>query len=137
MSGGTQERECGECLTPEEFLARMKVGRTTLFKWMGDGTLVRDVDFIKMNRVVRFAWPPVCLAKLETQRELFLRKQAEAGDNMSPRSDEPLPAAAGEKGRRVRGRRAKTDIDAYILDKTTRPPNGGARRRPNHERRAS
>lgn len=48
-----------ELLTIEEFAERMKIGRTTVFKWIQDGSLVPGKHFLKIGRVCRFHWPRI------------------------------------------------------------------------------
>ena len=45
-----------EILTPEEFAVRLKIGRSTLFSWLGKGILTPDKHYIKVGRVLRFIW---------------------------------------------------------------------------------
>lgn len=45
-----------EILTPEEFAERLKIGRSTLFDWLGKGILVPGKHFMKVGRVLRFVW---------------------------------------------------------------------------------
>ena len=48
-----------ELITVEEFAEKLKIGRTTVFQWLKDGTLVQGKHFIKIGRVIRFQWPDV------------------------------------------------------------------------------
>lgn len=45
-----------ELLTPEEFAERLKIGRSTLFDWLGKGILVPGQHYFKVGRVLRFVW---------------------------------------------------------------------------------
>ncbi|MDK9717177.1 MAG: helix-turn-helix domain-containing protein [Trichlorobacter sp.] len=45
-----------ELLTPEEFAERLKIGRSTLFDWLGKGILVPGQHYFKIGRVLRFVW---------------------------------------------------------------------------------
>ncbi len=51
-----QKEEPFEVLTLEEFMERMKIGRTTVHKWKSIGRLQPGKHFIKNGRVVRFIW---------------------------------------------------------------------------------
>jgi predicted DNA-binding transcriptional regulator AlpA len=45
-----------ELLTPEEFANKLKIGRSTLFEWIGKGILLPGQHYFKIGRVVRFVW---------------------------------------------------------------------------------
>jgi len=45
-----------ELLTTEEFAERLKIGRSTLFEWLGKGILVPGQHYFKIGRVLRFVW---------------------------------------------------------------------------------
>lgn len=45
-----------EILTLEEFAARMKVGETTVWKWIKHGRLKPGRHYIQIDRVIRFNW---------------------------------------------------------------------------------
>ena len=45
-----------ELLHTDEFAKRLKVGRTTIFKWKKEGTLVPGRHFIKKGKIVRYIW---------------------------------------------------------------------------------
>lgn len=45
-----------EILTAEEFAERLKIGRSTLFDWLGKGILVPGKHYMKVGRVLRFVW---------------------------------------------------------------------------------
>ncbi|NIQ96775.1 MAG: hypothetical protein GWN87_23245 [Desulfuromonadales bacterium] len=43
----------------EEFAARMKIVRTTVFDWMKTGKLVQGRHYLKVGRTIRIPWPRV------------------------------------------------------------------------------
>ncbi|MCP4718197.1 MAG: helix-turn-helix domain-containing protein [Desulfobacteraceae bacterium] len=45
-----------EVLTLEEFMERMKIGKTTVHKWKKEGQLKAGKHYIKNGKVVRFIW---------------------------------------------------------------------------------
>lgn len=45
-----------EILTPEEFAARLRIGRSTLFYWLQKGLLRPGRLFLKQGRTLRFFW---------------------------------------------------------------------------------
>ena len=45
-----------EVLTLKEFAIRMKVGRTKIFEWKRNGTLIPGRHFIQNGRIQRFIW---------------------------------------------------------------------------------
>lgn len=45
-----------ELLTPEEFANKLKIGRSTLFEWIGKGILLPGKHYFKIGRVLRFVW---------------------------------------------------------------------------------
>lgn len=48
--------DTGRLLTTNEFADRLKNSRTTVFKWIKDGTLIPGRHFIRVGRIVRFLW---------------------------------------------------------------------------------
>ena len=65
-----------EILTVEEFAERMKVGRTTVFQWLKDGTLIQGRHYIKIGRVLRLRWPDVLVLIGEDNLQLEAPKKA-------------------------------------------------------------
>ena len=45
-----------ESLRIDQYAKRLKVGRTTIFKWKKEGTLVPGRHFIKKGKIVRYIW---------------------------------------------------------------------------------
>jgi len=45
-----------EILLIDEFAERLKVGRSTIWTWKKDGTLVPGHHFIQKGKVLRFIW---------------------------------------------------------------------------------
>ncbi len=127
----------GEYHSPEGYMARLGIARTTLYKWMGDGTLEEGVDFVRKGRIIRFAWPPLFLADMTLRRKQALEQAAGHTDQQPLRPGRSSRKAAGEKPRSRRGRKPKTDIDAFILNKAGATPAPTGRRRQAEERRAS
>jgi excisionase family DNA binding protein len=46
-----------DVLTVEEFAARLKVSRTTVFGWLKKGDLREGVHYLRLGRILRFRWP--------------------------------------------------------------------------------
>jgi hypothetical protein len=90
--------EAIEILTPEEFLERMKIGRTTFFKWKKEGRLQVGRDFIQKGRILRVLWGVELLKRLlETSDESVEKK--------------PQEKAAKQKGGIVPPRKRTTAIN--------------------------
>jgi excisionase family DNA binding protein len=62
----------GELLTVEEFAARLKVGRSTVFDWLARGRLKPGVHFLKIGRTLRFVWHMELLLSLSDDTEVVL-----------------------------------------------------------------
>jgi predicted site-specific integrase-resolvase len=56
MNGLIESADAFELLHTDEFAQRLKVGRTTIFKWKKEGTLVPGRHFIKKGKIVRYVW---------------------------------------------------------------------------------
>jgi excisionase family DNA binding protein len=53
-----------ELLSTEEFAARMKVSRSTVFEWIKTGRLEAGRHFLRVGRTIRFPWGPELLQML-------------------------------------------------------------------------
>lgn len=53
-----------EILTIEEFIERLKIGRTTFFDWKKKGKLKAGRDFIQNGRIIRILWCTELLNRL-------------------------------------------------------------------------
>ena len=71
-----------ELITVEQFAERLQIGRTTVFQWIKDGTLVQGKHFIKIGRVIRFQWPDVI--------DLIVMDNLENPESEKKSSNEPL-----------------------------------------------
>ncbi|WDP91099.1 MAG: hypothetical protein HUN04_15910 [Desulfobacter sp.] len=60
----TETQEEFEVLTTEEFMERMKIGRTTVHKWKKTGILVPGKHYTQAGHVVRFIWTKEILLDL-------------------------------------------------------------------------
>jgi len=63
-----------EILTPEEFAARLRIGRSTLFDWLQKGLLRPGRLFFKQGRTLRFFWSeetPQLVAELLASSQEF------------------------------------------------------------------
>lgn len=45
-----------ELLSTEEFAARLKVSRSTVFEWIKTGKLEAGKHFLRIGRTIRFPW---------------------------------------------------------------------------------
>lgn len=45
-----------DLLTVEEFAAKMRVSRTTVFEWLKSGSVVEGKHYFKIGRIIRFVW---------------------------------------------------------------------------------
>lgn len=70
----------GELLTVEEFAARLKVGRSTVFDWLARGRLKPGVHFLKIGRTLRFVWHMDLLLSLSDDTEAALTAPYEEPD---------------------------------------------------------
>jgi excisionase family DNA binding protein len=68
------EPETTKLLTTNEFADRLNVSRTTVFKWIKDGTLMPGRHFIRIGRIVRFLWEPDLIREIhEDSEDSFLQ----------------------------------------------------------------
>lgn len=100
-------------LTLDEFKSRAGVGKTTVYKWMGNKILIEDADYKKEGKIVRFTWPPVFLAKMKERKAAIIKAEADK------QTDQPQPFGINNQADRAitkpsRGRRGPVDIDAAI-----------------------
>ena len=56
MNESTNIQDTFELLHLEEYARRLKVGRTTIFKWKQEGVLIPGRHFIKRGKIVRYIW---------------------------------------------------------------------------------
>lgn len=56
MNESIKSEDTFELLHTDEFAKRLKVGRTTIFKWKKEGALVPGRHFIKKGKIVRYIW---------------------------------------------------------------------------------
>lgn len=78
-----------EILTPEEFAARLRIGRSTLFDWLQKGLLRPGRLFLKQGRTLRFFWyeeTPQLVA------ELLASSQTVSGNYPAKRRKKPVVA---------------------------------------------
>lgn len=45
-----------EMITSKMFAEKLKIGRSTLFEWLGKGILLPGKHYFKHGRILRFAW---------------------------------------------------------------------------------
>lgn len=55
-----------DILTAEEFAARLKIGRSTLFDWISKGVLTSGRHYFKQGRILRFVWSDEVILSLLT-----------------------------------------------------------------------
>ena len=53
-----------EILTVDEFATKMKVGETTVWKWIGNNTLLMGRHYFQNEKIIRFPWGPELINKL-------------------------------------------------------------------------
>lgn len=53
-----------DLLTSEEFMKKLKIGRSTLFEWLRSGVLEPGRHYVKVGRVLRFIWSNDIVAAL-------------------------------------------------------------------------
>ena len=53
-----------ELLTVEEFAARLRVGRSTVFMWIASNKMVLGIHYFKIEKTVRIPWSVELLASL-------------------------------------------------------------------------
>ena len=87
-----------EFLTVQEFAARLKVGRTTVFTWIKEGRMVEGRDFFRFGRTLRFLWSPNLLARLHDN--------GAAKKDKEPRSQ---PMLTGKRS----GKKTALNLDYY------------------------
>ena len=56
MNEFIESTEAFELLNADEFAKRLRVGRTTIFKWKKEGTLIPGRHYIKNGKIVRYVW---------------------------------------------------------------------------------
>lgn len=82
-----------ELLTPEEFSERLKIGRSTLFEWLGKGILIPGKHYFKIGRVLRFIWSDELIQSL-LERTVTIRID---GDSLSRGQTDKKPVKPGNK----------------------------------------
>jgi hypothetical protein len=87
-----------EVITGDEFSKRMKIGRTTFFKWKKDGRLQVGRDLIQKGRILRVLWGENLLRRLLETSDRSVEKQ-------------PQEKAAKKKGGIVPPRKCTTVIN--------------------------
>lgn len=114
-----------EMLTVEEFAARMQVGETTVWNWIGDNTLVQGRHYWKNKKIVRFPWGPELISNL--MADCIFGKAEDAAASVHVNCDEsPVPQKKGK------GRGARRDILEAPLQPSSRP----AQKTPTGKRRS-
>jgi len=53
-----------ELLTVEEFAQRFRVGRSTVFYWIANNTMIQGVHYFRIGKTVRIPWSMELLASL-------------------------------------------------------------------------
>ena len=56
MNVPTESINAFELINIEEYANRLKVGRTTIFKWKQEGALIPGRHFFKKGKIVRYIW---------------------------------------------------------------------------------
>lgn len=86
------ESDSFELITPEEFMCRMKIKKSTLHLWKSKGWLVPRRHFLKNGATVRYFWSKDIL--LEIHDIANGDRTQRSPDDVSSR---PLPLVAGER----------------------------------------
>lgn len=58
-----------ELLNIDEYAKRLGVGRTTIFKWKQDGTLVPGRHYIQKGKIIRCFWARDIIAEIHQKSE--------------------------------------------------------------------
>lgn len=58
-----------ELLKIDEYAKRIKIGRTTIFKWKQDGTLIPGRHYIQKGKIVRYIWTPDVIFEFHQKSE--------------------------------------------------------------------
>jgi hypothetical protein len=80
-----------ELLTIDEYAERIKIGRTTVFKWKQDGTLVPGRHYIKKGKILRFIWTRDVIEEIHQESEQTVKhpkKGVKTPKKMSPRAND-------------------------------------------------
>lgn len=75
-----------EIITPEEFMARMHIKRTTYHKWKRTGMLVRGRHYIQVGGVTRILWSVQLLKDLDNPGPKTVRPAKEGCQARKPRT---------------------------------------------------
>jgi len=76
-----------ELLKIDEYAKRIKIGRTTIFKWKQDGTLVPGRHYIQKGKIVRYIWTPDVIREIHQESETDTeRSQKQAMGSIKERS---------------------------------------------------
>ena len=58
-----------EILLMDEYAGRLKVGRSTIYNWKNDGTLVAGRHYIQKGKILRFIWAIDLILELHDQQD--------------------------------------------------------------------
>ena len=58
-----------ELLSIDEYAKRLKVGRTTIFTWKKNGTLVPGQHYIQKGKIVRYIWARDVIEEIHQKSE--------------------------------------------------------------------
>jgi hypothetical protein len=89
----TNETSSFELITPEEFISRLKIKKSTLHLWKSKGWLVPRRHFLKNGATVRYFWSKDILLEIHDIANGD-RTQGRSPDDVSSR---PSPLVAGER----------------------------------------
>ena len=64
MKTNREGHDC-EIITPEEFMRRLHIKRTTFYNWKRSGKLVREKHYIQAGAVIRIFWSMQLLRDLD------------------------------------------------------------------------
>ena len=78
-----------ELLYIDEYAKRFKVGRTTIFKWKKEGTLVPGQHFIQRGKIVRYIWARDLI--MEIHENIINRSKADKQQRLDYAAKKPKP----------------------------------------------
>ena len=81
-----------ELITPEEFISRLKIAKSTLHLWKSKGWLLAGRHFVKFGSVVRYFWSEDRLIEIH---ENCNRDHSPQRQNLAPPI--PSPIVTGER----------------------------------------
>lgn len=83
-----------EILLIDEFADRLKVGRSTIWNWKNDGTLIPGHHYIQKGKVLRFIWARDLILELHDAKN----SDSDPNDKVLPQETQPVKVRSKKVG---------------------------------------